>query len=339
MYILIIPKMSTSWEDHIGNFESLEAPRIQNAMQACILKTALHMRKKFLADDMNADENFQDPHVASLSFDEERSIEDADKASKPKFTYDAIVTAQEEYEEAGKKKKRAIKDKKVHVIKNKTKWFSALASFKTCQKFLLLRYVKEMREFYEHNNKKFPEESGVLSEFTTWASGQVTGFDVYYITPLILTAPNVSKIVEPNYAQIDQALFSKLSEIFKDPSGASPNAQINKMVLGFINFVKLIAVKIAAMLYHRKSNVNSDMFLAIVRDISSTQNEVSLDAAFYKVLNEYSIQQAELVEAKKEKTKKASEAKESETITADNVDGFGDMNEEDDNWDNGDDDI
>lgn len=337
-----------SWEEQIGNFKTLDVPKVQTTIGYFINRSAAFVRKNITIACKDVDDSFQDPHSTSLSYDEEKTLEDleGDKKNKPKFTFEAEATVQEEYDgEDGKKKKRAIKGQKKTVTKSKTKWFAATADFRSSVNFLLHRFVKEMEEFYESRGKKFPEENSVLTEFLNWASSQTTGFDQFYITPLILSVTskiNINKTVDPTFGQLDQLLFTKISDLFKDSNGASPNVQINKMVGSFVQFLKLISTKLAITLWYKKVRVDAAFVMMIIRDLVLTINqEVVLEEAFFKAVADYNAEQARLSDLKKEDRKQKADANkaakpagEPGALVSDDVEDIGSaLDAQDDTWD------
>jgi hypothetical protein len=341
-----------SWEEQIGKYPSLDVPKVQVLIAYCMGKTANFVRKNIATACKDVDDDFKDPHVNSLSFDEEKTLEDfdGDKKNKPKFTYEAQAAVQEEYEaEDGKKKKRAVKGQKKTVTKAKAKWFTATAEFKSSINFLLHRFVKEMDEFYGSKNKKFPEESTVLTEFLNWSASQTTGFDQFYIAPLILTVTtkiNIDKTVDSVFGNLDQLLFGKVSDLFKDVNGASPSHQINKMIGSFVQFLKIIATKMAYMLWYKKLRVDDDLVMMILRDLVLAANgDVMLEEAFFKAIADYNKETAVLQDPKKEERKQKADAnkaagKATETtpdaLSGEDVEDLGSaLDAQDDTWDEG----
>jgi hypothetical protein len=326
----------SSWEEILGNRQSLEVPKIREAMILFIYKTGLFVRKDMVNLGKDVDESFKDPWEISLSFDEEKTIADFDgeKKNKPKFTYETQATEQEEITgEDGKKRKRAIKNgTKKTVTKNKAKWFTATADFRTTLTFLLRRYVKEMEEFYAAKGKRFPDESTVLTEFLNWSSSQTIGFDQFYITPMILSVTNkilINKTVEPVFENLDQQLFNKVSDIFKDSNGAVPSLQVNKMVGSFVQFVKIIAVKMAYQLWYKKLKVDSVLILSIIRDLVLVLNkEVALEENFFKAIKDYNDEAAKLLEDKKEESKQKKEKNQANGTSPSAVEGTTDDTED-----------
>jgi hypothetical protein len=297
----------SDWKDFVGDFKGLEAPRVMTEMLKCIHKTALLVRQSILTAALEVDPEYVDPHSKSLSFREEKELEEyegEDKKNKPKPKYTALVAVQEEYEdeETGKKKKRAVKGQKTQAEKNKAKWFTASYDFKVTIGFLLRRFVKEIKDFYVANGNKFPDESVILSEFETFGS-QPVEIGQFNIGPFILGTVgrvNVKKWCEPTHSKIGEVLYAKFSDIFKNGEGTVPQYQLNKFVDQFVQFLKLIGVSMANCLYYKKLKVDSNLICMILRSLEvSGSREIQVDEMFYKVLSDWIVDANKLLEANK----------------------------------------
>lgn len=303
----------SDWNEIVGNFESMHAPKVSNTVLGCFYKTVLRRREQLTTDAREVDNDFEDPHSRYLNFDEERQLGDAKAKEKPKFQYLGEVTEATEptetTEEDSKVNKKIAKTKK-KIMKNKTKWYTASAEFRSTMGFLLVRYVKEVKDFYTANGNKFPEENDVLSEFTTFAANPID-IGSFYIAPFIFTVTDkidVNKVVEPIYEDLDTLLQSKLKEIFKNNEG-SPTRQINKLVDRWIQFIKLIAVNVATVFWYSKGNCNAALVSMVLRQLVLQANrEASLDEMFFKTLDEYNVSAAELLKLSKNQRKVKAEA-------------------------------
>lgn len=339
-----------SWEDFVGNYAALKVPKAQNTLGICIHKTALFVRKQLTLQAQEVDPDFKDPHEKSLSFDEETMIENyegEDKKNKPKPKYTAMVSTQEEYKDAeGKTKKRVIKGaSKKEAEKPKAKWFTATADFKFSISFMLQRYVKEINDFYVSKGKRFPEETTVLSEFQSFTS-QPMDIGQFNIAPFIIGITdklNASKQVEAIYGQLDQFLFTKLSDMFKDVNGATPSHQINKLVDRFVQFIKLIAIFMARMLWSKKLRVDAGIVETCLRCMEVFGNkEIPLDESFFKTLTDYNAEMTRIQEGQKADRKVKSEAAkvakantpgEPEALTGEGEDVSAALDAEEETWD------
>lgn len=342
----------SNWKDYVGDFSSLRTPKASIETLKCIYKTALYVRKNMLISALDIDPEYNDPHDKSLSLDEEKAIEDydgEDKKNRPKPKYTATVSVQEEVEgEDGKKKKKAVKGKKITAEKNKAKWFTASLDFKTSLAFLTQRFVKELKDFYESNGNKFPDESVVLSELDTYGSQSVEP-GMFNISPFILGMTeriHVNKWCEPTLSNIGEFLYTKLSEVFKDSNGAPFSGQLHKFIGRYVQFLKLIGVHIGINLYYKKLKADSALIIMILRGLEVIGNhELRMDEMFYKVLSEWIAEndkiQSGIKAEKRVKTDAAKSVKANTPgggSTPDAVEDTGEdvtsmLDAEDDNWD------
>jgi hypothetical protein len=289
--------MSTQWEDIIGNFSTLKTAKVTNAIVNCYYKTILKRFEQLTSEGREVNPDFVDPYATCLSFAEEATIANHKGKDKPKFTYEAEVTETEEVEKDGKKIKKSTGKKKM-AIKTKGKICTATADGKDTLTFWLLKYVKEIKDLYVANNNRFPEESHLLSELETFTS---TPADIgsFTISPFILNLTDridANKVVEPVYGDLDSILVTTLSALFKNDNG-TPTVQLTKLVTKWVQFLKLMALQAAGLMWYKKARVDSETLKVVLRQLTLVGNrDVTLDAMFFQVLDEYIAEAARLAE-------------------------------------------
>jgi len=298
--------MTTQWEDIVGNFSTLKTAKVTNSIIDCYYKTILKRFEQLTNESRDVNPDFVDPYSTCLSFSEEATIASYKGKDKPKYTYEAEITETEEVEKDGKKTKKSTGKKKM-AIKTKAKICTATADGKATLVFLLLKYVKEVKDLCVANNNRFPEESQMLSELDTYTSSP-TDIGSFTISPFILNITDkidVNKVVEPVYGDLDSVLLTIMSQLFKNENG-TPTVQLTKIVTKWVQFLKLMALQTAGLMWYKKARIDSETITVILRQLTLVGNkEVTLDPMFFQVLGEYIEETARLSEeqakARKEK--------------------------------------
>lgn len=316
----------SSWETVVGNFAGLKQKKTVEVMLSSLYKTMLKRRAQFVTDCKNDDPSFVDPHVSSLSLDEENAIANfkGDKKDKPKPSYECEVSKIEKYTENGKQKTKVVGKEKG--VKPKGKWITFTGEFKTALAYLLQRFVKEIHDFYTSCGDTMPEEAYVLSEFLTYCSNPPDFIPC--ISPFIIAITkkvDANQIVEANYDEIDNYLSGKFVEIFKS-NGSAPTRQLNVLVYSFVSFLKLIAIQMASTMWYQKRRGEHDFLYSVIRQLSTVvYGEAKFDETSYKQINEYIEERKRLeVLSRDEKKKKTDELKKNKETAAsqmsDNID-------------------
>jgi hypothetical protein len=310
--------MTTQWEDIVGNFSTLKTAKVTNSIIDCYYKTILKRFEQLTNESRDVNPDFVDPYSTCLNFSEETTIITHKGKDKPKFTYEAEVAETEEIEKDGKKTKK-ITGKKKMVVKTKGKICTATADGRATLVFMLLKYVKEVKDLYVANNNRFPEESQMLSELDTFTS---TPVDVgsFTISPFILNITDkidVNKVVEPVYGDLDSVLLTVLSALFKNENG-TPTVQLTKIVTKWVQLLKLMALQAAGLMWYKKARVDSETLKVILRQLTLVGNkDVTLDPMFFQVLDEYIAETSRLAEEQaKVRKEKAAVTKTANTTDA-----------------------
>lgn len=311
-------KMS-SWEEIVGKFDKLKAPKVVNTILMCVYKTVLLHRKNLTTEAKEVDTDHKDAHENSLSFDEEQTIENfkGKKEDKPKFTYTAEVSETSDVkDDAGKIHKKTTGTKK-QVVKNKVKWYSATADFKSSVLFLLQRYVKEVKDFYAASNDSFPDESTVLSEFATYSNNNIS-IDSFNLAPFVLSlTEKVHQSVDQVYADLDTYLSGLVGDLFKRDDGATPTKQVNKLMDKFVQFVKLLAQGMATHMWVEKCRADASLLNLLLRQyVLVTKPDAALDGLFFKTLSDYNTEIERLQQTARDEKKKKAAATVTDPATA-----------------------
>ena len=301
--------MTTQWEDIVGNFPTLKTAKVTGAIIDCYYKTILKRFEQLSSEAKDANPDWVNPYANCLTLDEETQLAGHKGKDKPKFQYEAEVTETEEVEKDGKKVKKSTGKKKT-ALKNKGKVCTATADGRATLTFWLLKYVKEIKDLSVANNNKFPDESHLLSELETFTS---TPADIgsFNISPFILNLTDrieVNKVVEPVFGDLDSVLLNALSAIFKNGEG-TPTLQLTKLVTKWVQFLKLMALQTAHHMWYKKARLDSDTFKMIFLQLTLVGNrEVTLDAMFFQVLDEYLAEAARLAEEQSQARKVKADA-------------------------------
>lgn len=300
--------MAAQWEDIVGKFDTLKSNKVVGSIIECVYKTILKRFDQLASESRDANPDWVDPFPMCLNFTEETAIANHKGKDKPKFTYEAEVTETTEVLKDGKKTRKST-GKKTKQIKPKGKVCTATADGRSTLVFLLLKYVKEVKDLYVANNNRFPEESQILSELETFTSTP-TDVGEFNVSPFILTITDridVNKVIEPVYGDLDSVLLACLSALFKNGDG-TPTVQLSKLVNKWVQFVKLMALNAAAVMWHKKARIDSGLLKLIFRQLTLVGNrDVTLDEMFFKVLDEYNAEAERLAKDASElrKTKAA----------------------------------
>jgi hypothetical protein len=323
--------MAANWTDIVGNFTTLKTNKVVNSIVDCYYKTILKRFEQLSNDAREANPDWKDRFSTCLSFAEETALSNyKGKADgKPKFTYEGEAAETEEVEKDGKKVKRTVKGAaKKKVVKPKGKICTATSDGKSTLLFLLLKYVKEIKDLYNSNNNRFPEESHVLSELETFTSNpaDVGSFNVSHFILNLTDRVDVNKVVEPVFGDLDTVLLNVLSALFKNENG-TPTVQLTKLVTKWVQFLKLMALTTAALMWYKKSRIDGETVKLVLRQLTLFGNrEVTLDEMCFQVLDEYNTESAriaeELSKARKDKAVTNKATKDAAPVNDDEQDAF-----------------
>lgn len=278
-------------EKNFGNNKDLNAPKVATVLLDCFSRTVLKEREKMTNAAKDANVDWKDPHDKFLSFEEEQAALNftGDKKTRPKPTYSVELETFTESKDADGKTIKTKTGVKKTEVKNKAKWLMVTASGKNAMVSMLKRYCKEILDFYTDGGNKFPDESNLLSEFETYTSSP-TDFGVSYIAPFILRLTDkvdANKFVEPVYGELDTLLLKKLGDQFKTSEG-SPTAKLTKLIEKWVQFVKLLAVSAAHLLWYKRLQCNVEFVQTLLRQLLiTTNNEATLDELFFNNMNDY----------------------------------------------------
>lgn len=242
------------WADSIGNFKSLQAVGVRNLLGKCAYLTIVKIKDDHLSNE-NSDENH-------LYMFETLQMALAPKGKDaPKFTYKGEKTVKDK--KTGKSTK--LQNQDLPMKKFVTITFEAKAGLT----FLLNMFVKECHAYYKSKGYKFGPDDKVLQNIMDFADSLAPDA---IVAPAIIRAGDAmdpDQIVPNNFGNIQTELQNKITPLFKDEEGKTPDTKVEILVKAFVKFLKVISIMSGDDLYHKRAAVNKSYLLGKLRMLNS----------------------------------------------------------------------
>ena len=327
--------MATDWSTVIGNYPQLTGPKITSTIMSFVYKTMLKRRDNIFNTITEFVFDLKDPHEKFLTLKEEISISTfkGEKKDKPKPMYKQVSNVYKEVEVDGKKTKEKIGTETTD--KAKGKWITFSTETKWVITFMLLKYVKEIENFYNHCENKFPSDDELISKFEEFALSPGDDYETY-ISPFIIRVNDsfdVNSIIDTCYENADQDISEILNkQVFKNAEGESPTTKINIFVKYWINFMKYLSIQMATIFYYKRCKGDIDLLYGIIRQIEVSIPNAEFGQALFIRMEEYIQERKEMEKQKaatsKERQKNKAVEPSLDDLGDNDMDDLGDWNEQ-----------